>query len=113
MNIVSLNIGSGSQKVFLFSDGNGNGKGALAKSPVWEAKIDTTAPDQPAGKFFVFLKVNGTPVRAEVARNTTLEERLVFIFDLMVRSDTRVLGRLSEIDAVAHRVVHGGARYSN
>jgi acetate kinase len=33
--------------------------------------------------------------------------------DLMVRRDTRVLGRLSEIDAVAHRVVRGGARYTN
>jgi hypothetical protein len=55
MNIVSLNIGSGSQKVLLFSNEGTDGKGELAKAPVWEAKIDTTAPGQPARKFW-FLK---------------------------------------------------------
>jgi len=113
MNIVSLNIGSGSQKVLLFSNEGVDGKGELAKAPVWEAKIDTTAPGQPAGKLFVSLKVNGTPQRAEVANDTTIEERLIFAFDLMVRRDTGVLGRLFDIDAVAHRIVHGGARYAN
>jgi acetate kinase len=113
MNIVSLNIGSGSQKVLLFSNEGSDGKGELAKAPVWEAKIDTTAPGQPAGKFFVSLKVNGTPQRAEVGNDTTIEERLIFTFDLMVRRDTGVLGRLFDIDAVAHRIVHGGARYAN
>jgi hypothetical protein len=58
MHIISLNIGSGSQKVLLFSNEGGHRNGELAKAPVWEAKIDTTAPGQPAGKFFVSLKVN-------------------------------------------------------
>jgi acetate kinase len=113
MNIVSLNIGSGSQKVLLFSNQGGNRNDELAKVPIWEAKIDTTAPGQPAGKFFVFLKVNGTPYRTEVGNNTAIEERLLFTFDLMVQGDTRVLGKLSDIDAVAHRIVHGGSRYAD
>jgi acetate kinase len=112
MNVVGLNIGSGSQKVLLFSSDQTGRNGELAKEPVWEAKIDTTAPDQPPGKFFVSLKINGTPHREEVGSNTTIEERLHFTFDLMAQPDTRVLGKLSDVDAVAHRIVHGGARYA-
>ncbi|HET9377223.1 MAG TPA: hypothetical protein VFO40_19765, partial [Chthoniobacterales bacterium] len=112
MNIVTLNIGSGGQKVLLFSNKQGRRDANLAKEPAWEAKIDTTAPDQPAGKLFVFVKVNGAPRRLELGRSSTIEERLHFVFDLMTRADTQALNELSEVDAVAHRVVHGGSKYS-
>jgi acetate kinase len=112
MNIVTLNIGSGSQKVLLFSSRQGRRDANLAKEPVWEAKIDTTAPNQPAGKLFVFVKVNGAPRRLELGRSSTIEERLHFAFDLMTQADTQALNELSEVDAVAHRVVHGGSKYS-
>jgi hypothetical protein len=52
MNIVGLNIGSGSQKVSLFPSQEGKRYGDLAKEPIWEAKIDSTAPGQPPGKLF-------------------------------------------------------------
>jgi acetate kinase len=112
MNIVTLNIGSGSQKVLLFSSRQGRREANLAKEPVWEAKIDTTAPNQPAGKLFVFVKVNGAPRRLELGRSSTIEERLHFAFDLMTQADTQALNELSEVDAVAHRVVHGGSKYA-
>ncbi|HEX3446437.1 MAG TPA: acetate/propionate family kinase, partial [Chthoniobacterales bacterium] len=85
----------------------------LAKEPVWEAKIDTTAPNQPAGKLYVFLKVNGASRQLELTRNSTIEERLHFTFDLMSQGDSRALNQLSEVDAVAHRIVHGGAKYAS
>lgn len=112
MNIVGLNIGSGSQKVSLFSSQEGKRYGDLAKEPIWEAKIDTTAPGQPPGKLFVCLSINGVSHRAELGKSTTIEERLHFIFDLLVRGETRILNQLSETHAVAHRIVHGGTRYS-
>jgi acetate kinase len=112
MNVVSLNIGSGSQKVLLFSSEAGQ-RNRLAKVPIWEAKIDTTAPGQPAGKLFVSLKVNGIPHREEVGRNTSIEERLLFAFDLMLLGNTRALNDLSDVGAVAHRVVHGGPQYAD
>jgi acetate kinase len=112
MNIVSLNIGSGSQKVLLFSSEAGQ-RNRLGKVPIWEAKIDTTAPGQPAGKLFVSLKVNGIPHREEVGRNTSIEERLLFAFDLMLLGNTRALNDLSDVGAVAHRVVHGGPQYAD
>jgi acetate kinase len=111
MNVVTLNIGSGSQKVLLFSSEQGKRDANLAKEPVWEAKIDTTAPNQPAGKLFVFLKVIGASHRAEIDAHTSIEERLHFVFDLMVQGDAHALSELSEVDAVAHRIVHGGAKY--
>jgi acetate kinase len=112
MNIVTLNIGSGSQKVLLFSSKQGRRDANLAKEPVWEAKVDTTAPNQPPGKLFVFVKVNGAPRRLELGRSSPIEERLHFAFDLMTQADTQALNELSEVDAVAHRVVHGGSKYS-
>ena len=111
MNVVSLNIGSGSQKILLFSSEQKNGDRHLKKEPVWEARIDTTAPDQPAEKLYVLLKANRSPRRLELARNSSIEERLNFAFEVMSQGDNRALNRLSEVDAVAHRVVHGGAKY--
>jgi acetate kinase len=112
MNIISLNIGSGSQKVLLFSSEQGGRNCELTKGPAWEAIIDTTAPNQPTGKVFVSLRFNGTSRREEIDSETTIEERLDFAFDLMEQGDTRALHKLSDIDAVAHRIVHGGVRYS-
>jgi acetate kinase len=34
------------------------------------------------------------------------------MFELMAQADTRALNELSEVDAVAHRVVHGGSKYA-
>ncbi len=112
MNILTLNIGSGSQKVLLFSSGQGRSDADVAKEPVWEAKIDTTAPDQPAEKLFVLLKVDGASRQLELSRKSTIEERLHFIFDQMTQADTPVLNELSDVDSVAHRIVHGGPKYA-
>ena len=112
MNIVGLNIGSGSQKVSLFSSEQGSGDGELADEPVWEAKINTTEPGQPAGTLFVKVRVKGVSHQAEVGSKSTIEERLNAMFDLLIRGDARILERLSEVRAVAHRVVHGGIRYN-
>src|SRR6516165_6207758 len=111
MNILSLNFGSGSQKVSLFSSRQDRDEDGLDKEPIWEATIDRTAPGQPPGKLFVNLTVNGVSKRAEVAANSTIEQRLNFTFDLLVQSDTGVLHQISEIAAIAHRIVHGGSRY--
>ena len=113
MNIVSLNIGSGSQKVLLFSGEQGKRDSNLSKEPVWEAKIDTTAPNQPTGKLYVILKVNGASHRLEITKRSSIKERLHFTFELMIQGNTRILNQLSEVDAVAHRVVHGGAKYAS
>jgi acetate kinase len=58
------------------------------------------------------LKVHGASHRAEIGSTTSIEERLYFAFDLLVQGDTRVLNELSDVAAVAHRIVHGGARYA-
>jgi acetate kinase len=42
----------------------------------------------------------------------THEDAIALIFDTITRADVGVLGELSEIEAVAHRVVHGGERYT-
>lgn len=84
MNILSLNFGSGSQKVALFSSRQDRDEDGLAKEPIWEATIDRTAPDQPLGKLFVKLTVNGVSKRAEVAANSTIEQRLNFTLALLL-----------------------------
>jgi acetate kinase len=112
MNIVGLNIGSGSQKVSLFSSKQGGADDELADEPLWEAKINTTEPGQPAGKFLIRVRVKGASHQAEVDSNSTIEERLDAMFDLLIRGDARILDGLSDVHAVAHRIVHGGTRYN-
>jgi acetate kinase len=113
MKIVGLNIGSGSQKISLFSTRNDEKVNVLTKEPVWEAKLDSTEPGQPPGKIFIKIKANGVFHRAELKADTTIEERLNSTFDLMVQGEPPVLNEFSEIAAIAHRIVHGGGHYTD
>ncbi len=42
---VTLNVGSGSQKLSLFQLDRELVQGRQASEPVWEARVDATAPD--------------------------------------------------------------------
>ena len=98
MIVLTLNAGSSSQKCCLFSpDGD----------VLWQALADwTQIPDQ----VVVRVQVPGHEQRwtsPDLERRSVLEQMLASLH----QGKTAVLPNLQAIEAVAHRVVHGGSQY--
>ena len=102
MLVLVLNAGSSSQKSCLY---NLNRSIDTATEPLWEAHLDWMA--QSGG--ILTVKSNNTEQEITVKEKDTALKTLL---DTLTTGDTKVLDSLSEIDAVGHRVVHGGAKYS-
>jgi acetate kinase len=107
MKILVLNAGSSSQKSCLYEIPEAAFPETPAE-PIWEAMVDWGAnPD--SGRLSV--AANGTHHERHLptdAPSRGLEE----VLETLVQGETQVLGSLSEIAIVGHRVVHGGDRYS-
>lgn len=105
MYVLVLNAGSSSQKSCLYNLENSTIPDTPLE-PLWEAHLDWTVA-QTAGMLTV--KSNGIKQKIEVKQKQTA---LQILLDTLVQGDTKVLASLQEIDVVGHRVVHGGAKYS-
>ena len=103
MLVLVLNAGSSSQKSCLYDLGESIPDTPL--KPVWSADIDWTSEQQG------ILTIESNDREREIK----LEDRdtaLKVLLDTLVEGETKVLDSLDEIDVVGHRVVHGGAKYS-
>ena len=101
MYILVLNAGSSSQKSCLYhTEGE-----SLTESALWEASIDWVAPD--TGE----LTVESDRATKEITLENR-EQALKTMLDTITEGETKVIEDLSQIDLVGHRVVHGGANYS-
>src|ERR1700682_1388185 len=101
MKILVLNSGSSSQKSCLYEIGKT--LPAHPPAPIWEGKIEWNgdhADTQAQNSQGAQLKDHVT-----VASRSDAIERLL---DTLWSGELRVLSAPSEIDAVGHRVVHGG-----
>ncbi|WP_159784134.1 acetate/propionate family kinase [Sodalinema gerasimenkoae] len=106
MKVLVLNAGSSSQKSCVYELPEAAFPETPAE-PIWEAMVDWgISPDY--GQLTV--TANGIKQETHLSRDTPnhgLEEMLA----TLVQGETQVLGALSEIAMVGHRVVHGGDRY--
>ncbi|CAN7586792.1 acetate kinase [Paenibacillus sp. LjRoot153] len=101
MNILVINAGSSSVKYQLYDMENAN---VLAKGRVERIGMDTAIlMHEPAGKP-EFHKVD------EILEHTTAIRR---VLDVLVHPEHGVLTAISQIDAVGHRVVHGGESFKS
>ena len=107
MKILVLNAGASSQKSSLYHV-EGNTLPEQRPEPIWEASIDWTA-SQDFGTLKV--KANGNKSELKLDPNQRIEG-VSKMLETLTEGETRVIGKLSEIDAVGHRVVHGGSAYS-
>lgn len=107
MKILVLNAGSSSQKSCLY-DLSSQQLPTLPLDPVWEAQIDWTHQQGVA------------EITVETAAGATLKEAIPFtarepvmarMLETLSSGATQVLANAAEIDAVGHRVVHGGQHY--
>jgi acetate kinase len=107
-HILVVNGGSGSLQLSLFVTRDSK---VLAKDPVWEARIDTTAPDQPPGKLYISVKTPGSNHQVEIDRETTLNQRLEAIIRELMRGRSHPITHWDQVGAIGHRVVHGGDQF--
>ncbi len=103
MNILVLNAGSSSQKSCLYILEE---PFPTASKPLWSAHLDWTVA-QSGG--ILTVKSNGIKQKIEVQERDTA---LTVLLSTLVQGETKVLESLEEINLVGHRVVHGGAKYS-
>ncbi|MEM1255075.1 MAG: acetate kinase [Cyanobacteria bacterium P01_H01_bin.21] len=104
MNILVLNAGSSSHKLCFYRLEKSLPE--TAPTPVWEAQIDWY-PTQ------AVIEVNAdTGAAIEQKQDiTSRREILAGVLSTLWQGETQVLQSQTEIDAVGHRVVHGGQTY--
>ena len=100
MNILVINCGSSSLKFQLI---NSESEGVLAKGLCERIGIDGELTYQPEG---------GEKTTSDKAMPTHTEA-IQFVIDALTDEKTGVVKSLDEINAVGHRVVHGGEKFAS
>ncbi|BAY12919.1 acetate kinase [Calothrix sp. NIES-2098] len=109
MKILVLNAGSSSQKSCLY-DINDDALPKQAPQPLWEGKVNWT---QDRGVAEIQVKTATGEVLQESIYADSRQAHVTYMLYTLTRGATKVIGQLSEIDVVGHRVVHGGQNYRN
>jgi len=107
MKILVLNAGSSSQKSCLYDLPVAPSTQKILE-PLWEAMIDWTVDAQHG---VLTLKSRGHK-HQQILASTDRPLGLASMLATLVDKEHGVLNSLSEIDAVGHRVVHGGTEYA-
>src|SRR5579872_5014744 len=105
MKVLVLNSGSSSQKSCVYELG-----GSLPDSPprpLWEAKIEW---DQKGATLEVHTSAGKS--YEQTLDKSKRSEAVAQMLEQLVSGETKVLGQLSEIDVVGHRIVNGGREYT-
>ncbi len=108
MKILVLNAGSSSQKSCLYDLADALPE--VPPAPIWEAQLDWTHAEGKAE-----LEVQ---TQQGAAHNEQLESDSRFadtqrMLETLWTGETKVINQPDQIDAVGHRVVHGGEQYSS
>ncbi len=107
MKILVLNAGSSSHKSCLFDLSQRNPDSGPA-APVWRASLDWTHAE---GIVELTAENQAGDVHQVSLAITDRAEGIAALLKTLVKGRTQVLETLSDIDAVGHRVVHGGRDY--
>ena len=106
MKILVLNRGSSSIKCYLYDFKNSPQQ---LVHPLWEAHLQWKNDfDEPA----LMIKTDRGAQYAEKIKEKTAKAALKHLLDFLIRGKAAVLSSLGEIDAIGHRIVHGGKNFS-
>ncbi|QLE59020.1 acetate kinase [Nostoc sp. TCL26-01] len=107
MKVLILNAGSSSQKSCLYEIPD-DAIPTEAPEPLWEGKVNWT---QDRGVAEIEVKTATGATLHESIYGDSRQAHVVYMLYTLSRGATKVIGQLSEIDVVGHRVVHGGQNY--
>ena len=110
MNLLVLNSGSGSHKCSLFSIGKVLPVEPL--EPIWKAVIMATDPGSTAQELSLTIECKGRKKESKtLPSDLSSMKRVEYLLNRLEEDKSSVLKGNSQIDAVGHRVVHGGTEY--
>ncbi len=110
MNLLVLNAGSGSHKCSLFRVGTVLPAEPL--EPIWKAVIMATDPDSSAQELSLTVEGKGRKKeRKTLQADLSSRKRVEYLLNLLREDESSCLGKSEAIDAVGHRVVHGGTEF--
>jgi acetate kinase len=110
MNVLVLNSGSGSHKCSLFS--LESTLPAAPPEPIWKAVIMATSPGSTAQELSLTIECEGRKKETKTLTSDLSSKKQVECLLKRLQEDkSSVLQGTTEIDAVGHRVVHGGTEY--
>jgi acetate kinase len=107
MKVLVLNAGSSSQKSCLYEIPD-HAIPNEAPQPLWEGKVNWT---QDRGVAEIEVKTATGEKLHESIYGDSRQAHVAYMLYTLSRGTTKVIGELSEIDVVGHRVVHGGQSY--
>jgi acetate kinase len=108
MKILVLNAGSSSHKCCLFDLTHSSVKSAPL--PIWRGQLDWTHQE---GMVELLAQTDaGESIKQQLPLRHK-RDGIEALLNTLVEAPTQILGSLSEIDIVGHRVVHGGRDYQN
>ena len=99
MNILVINCGSSSIKFQLFD--------MRTYKPLIKGTLEKIGSNDSRLK----LKYENIDDLEIAVKITTHNEGLEYIFNFLVNSKYKIIDSLSEIDAIGHRIVHGGEKF--
>jgi len=110
MNLLVLNAGSGSHKCSLFRVDTVLPVEPL--EPVWKAVIMATDPGSSAQELSLTVEREGRKKeRKTLPADLSSRKRVEYLLNLLREDESLGLGKVGAIDAVGHRVVHGGTEF--
>jgi acetate kinase len=110
MNLLVLNSGSGSHKCSLFQ--TGKALPAEPLEPVWKAVIMATSPGNSAQELALTIECEGKKTeRKTLPADLSSRKRVEYLLQRLQEGKSSILKGTPEIDAVGHRVVHGGTEF--
>jgi len=110
MNLLVLNAGSGSHKCSLFRVGTVLPAEPL--EPVWKAVIMATDPGSSAQELSLTIEGEGRKRERKILQaDLSSRKRVEYLLNLLREDESLGLGSSEAIDAVGHRVVHGGTEF--
>jgi acetate kinase len=109
MKILVLNAGSSSQKSCLYEIQDETFPSEAIK-PVWFGHANWI---QDKNQVEITVKTSTGKVLEETITHDSRESHVTYLLQALTHGATKIIDRLSEIDVVGHRVVHGGKEYQN
>lgn len=110
MNLLVLNSGSGSHKCSLFRFGDT--LPAAPPEPVWKGVIMATSPGNTAQELSLTVECEGRkPEHQTLPSDLSSRKRVEYLLNRLEEDKASLLKENTAIDAVGHRVVHGGTEF--
>jgi acetate kinase len=110
MNFLVLNSGSGSHKCSLFQIKNT--LPVAPPEPIWKAVIMSTSPGSTSEELSLTIECTGRKTeRQSLPADLSSKKRVEYLLQHLEENRSSILKENLEIDAVGHRVVHGGTEF--